>query len=126
MVHRHFSQPEHHQKILGVGFDEPPLPESVKRAGLQSTDVAHLAGFLAVGLHFVNDGLPSALRYRWIAGRQVGAGDLHIERGLAVGFIFGVKQDAGFGLVLGAQAGLFAGQGVLGIKSSAPVEQDES
>jgi hypothetical protein len=51
---------------------------------------------------------------------------LKIENRLPVGFVLGMKDGQGFGLVLGAQAVLFARHGVLGIKNSGSPEQDES
>ena len=57
-----------------------------------------------------------------VAVLQIDLGDLQIHRGLVRGLVFGVKQAQGVGLVLGAQAGLLAGGGVLAIITRRSVE----
>jgi hypothetical protein len=59
-------------------------------------------------LHLLHDASPSSLGKGGIARRQVGAGNVEIERGLPVGFVLGMKEREGFGFVLGVKAVLFA------------------
>ena len=72
--------------------------------------------------HFVHRRLPGALCHFGVGGRQIRPGDVKIEHGLPVGFVFGMQQRKRLGFVLGAQAVLFAGGGVLAVKNARPVE----
>ena len=49
-----------------------------------------------------------------------------VKHGLLAGFVLGMPKRQEFGLVLGAQARLFAGGRVLAVKSAPSAEQDKS
>jgi hypothetical protein len=61
--------------------------------------------------------LPCSGRNFWIAGHEIGAGNLQIDEGLAFGLILGFDNLPGVVLVASLQAGAFAGFGVNAIKS---------
>ena len=61
-----------------------------------------------------------------IGGGKVGASNLPVQYGLSERFVLGVKQGAGFRFVLGAEAELFAGGGVLVIKNTRAPEKDKT
>jgi hypothetical protein len=48
---------------------------------------------------------------------------MQVEHRLALGFIAGVQETAGLGLVLGAETGLLAGRAVLGVEYLTAPEQ---
>ena len=75
--------------------------------------------------HFVHGHLPGAGGDGGIGRRQVGAGDLEVEDGLAGSLVPGVEEGVSFRLAAGAEAGLFAGGGVLGVKDPCAPEQNE-
>lgn len=53
-----------------------------------------------------DDPLPWAANHLGIVGGEIGAAHRQIQNGLAVGFVLGVEQSIGFGLVLGAKTPL--------------------
>ena len=56
---------------------------------------------------------------------QIDLGDLQIHRRLMRRFIFGVQQTQGIGLILRAQAGLFAAGGVFAVINAGALKQFE-
>jgi hypothetical protein len=52
--------------------------------------------------HFVHRHLPSSPRHFRIGGRQIRPGDMQVQDGLPVGFVLGMQEREGFGLVLRA------------------------
>ena len=71
----------------------------------------------AVGVHFVDDGLPGARRHVRIVRGEIGATKGQIEDRLALRFIHGIEQALRFALVLGMKASL------LGTAVFLPVER---
>ena len=80
-----------------------------------------------MNLDLIHDVLPSALRPSGVAGREIGAGDFQVERGLALGVVLGLDHLSGFGLVGGFKAGAFAGGFVHAVEpASAMAAVDET
>jgi len=120
------AQFQHLQEVRGVGFQNRQFADEVERLLLHRNDMAGMgiAGF-SLG-HLVHRGLPGALGYFGVDGGQIGAGNLQIKDGLAVGFVFGMEEGESLGLVFGAQADLLTGGGVLAVVNARPAEQNES
>ncbi len=68
--------------------------------------------------------LPRARGQRRVAVLQIHLGDLQIHGRLMAGFVLGVEEAQGVGLVFRAQAGLLAGGGVLGVKYAGTLKQN--
>ena len=126
MGDRHFAVIEDCEKILCGCFHEPYPAQPVEGSGAHGADAAGLGGILAVCLYLFHDALPCPLGKCGIGRRQVSASDLKIEDGLPVGFVSGMKEREGFGLVLRAQTDLFPGRRVLAVINTRSPEEDES
>jgi hypothetical protein len=75
--------------------------------------------------HLIHRDLPGAGGDADVGGREVGAGDLEVEDGLANGFVLRVEERLRFGRVLGSEADLFAGGRVFGVEDAVAPEEDE-
>ena len=67
----------------------------------------------------VHGGLPGPLHDFRIAGRQIRASQLEVQRRLLVGPILGLEQPLRCGLVFGFEAGLSQGEGVFEVEHAA-------
>lgn len=110
--------------MFRLGLNQQPAPKGIIFFRLGDDLPADLI-FTALGLDdFIHDVLPGADGGQRVAVPQIHPGDLAVEAGLALGLIFTVEQGAGFGLVLRAQADLFAGDRILGIIHPGAAEHD--
>ena len=117
---------KHFQEVRGVGFKDRQVADDVKGRVLHRPLVADERRTGLGPGHLVHWRLPGALGNLGVGRGQVGARDVEIEDGLPVGFVFGMQEGEGFGLVLGAEAGLLTGGRVLAVENARSAEQDES
>ena len=92
---------------------------------LRRAPVAVEGGALLGLAHLVHDALPRALADFGIGGGEVGAGDVEVAGGLAIGLVAGVQEDVRLALVGGAQAGLATVDRVLAIERATASKQGE-
>ena len=114
------------EKILRARLHQALVADGVEGLRLHRAGTTGLRHGLAVSPHLVHDGLPPANGHGRIAGSQIGAGNLDIQECLPERFIPGVKQNGGFMLVAGSEAGLFASGRVLAVEDAGAAKQDET
>ena len=106
--------------MLGLGFQNHPVADGIKRLVL---DGGEPAGLRVAGPElgdFVHDVLPRSLGGGRIAGLPIHPHQMQAERGRVLGFVFGGDEAVGFLLVAGFEGGLLFGDEVLAIEG-APV-----
>ena len=88
--------------MRGVGFQNRQVADEIKRLVLHRHDVPGM-GRVGFGLgQLVHCRLPSALGNLRVGGRQIRPRNMQVQDGLAVGFVLGMQEREGFGLVLRA------------------------
>ena len=90
LVNGNFVFFEHGKEIVGGGFQQFLVPQSVKGRRFEHAGVTLAAAVLASALHLLHDGLPGAFDKGRVAGRQVGAGKVQVQHRLAL------RRVAGF------------------------------
>src|SRR6266511_1339686 len=105
--------------MFGPRLEDWKGPKRIERVLLERTHVTFARAPLLGLDHFVHDDLPGARHDVWIAGGQIGAGDLQIDGWLTVGLVLGVQQAQGFDAVGGAQTFLLARHIVVEVETTA-------
>jgi hypothetical protein len=111
--------------VGGVGLEQVQASDWVEGSVLHGPFVAFAGGPGLSSGHFVHRHLPGAGGHAGIGRGQVGAGDLEVEDRLAEGFVLRVQQGRRFRFVLGSEAQLLSGGGVLGVEDPCAPEQDK-
>ena len=105
-----------------MGFNDWKISDEIESPVLHRPFVADARGpSLGLG-HFIHRHLPGALGYFRVSGGEIRSGDLQIEDGLPVRFIFGMEQGDRLRFVLRAETDLFSSGGVLGIENPGAAE----
>jgi len=98
--------------MFGIGLEQSPVPESIKRLVVNGILPALAGGAGFQGKDFFHNILPSSAGQRRVAVLQINLRDLQIHFRMLHGFIFGIHQTLGFDGVARSQALPFFGVGV--------------
>jgi hypothetical protein len=105
-------------EVLGPRLHNRHVADQVKCLLGEGTLIVLLRGAVlgrSQGLRYFQPGPVGDL---WIIGRQIRAGDLHVDQRLSRGFVLRVAQAPGLVTVVRAQTRLLAGEVILEIKSA--------
>ena len=69
---------EHGKEIVGGGFHQFLVSQSVKGRRFEHAGVTLAAALLASALHLLHDDLPCAFHKGGVAGREIGAGKVQV------------------------------------------------
>ena len=106
------------QVMFGPCLQDRQGPKRIERVLFERAHVTFARAPLLGFDKFVHDDLPGARHDVWIAGGQIGAGNLQIDGGLTVRLVLGVQQAECFDPVCGAKSFLLARDTVLDVEAS--------